>query len=160
MRSNTACATFGGVLDHRILVTRYSGGDDIVALTVGADGRISRSAGVPGMSGLNNPVDLTEDPASGNLYVSELGAKRITLLRVPAAAAAAAQQQQQAQSPSEAAPPVAPPAAVSVDQTPLATAPPTDVQTPPTPPALPPVRLPADLKLIHRVTELARLARD
>ena len=75
-------AAFGGALDHKLLVVRYSAGDDIVALKVAADGSVTQAAAVPGMSGLNDPVDLVEDPATGNLYVSELGARRITLLRV------------------------------------------------------------------------------
>jgi hypothetical protein len=73
---------FGGALDHKLLVVRYSAGDDIVALKVASDGSVSQAAGVSGMSGLNDPVDLVEDPGTGNLYVSELGAQRITLLRV------------------------------------------------------------------------------
>jgi hypothetical protein len=65
-----------------LLVCRYSGGDDIVALAVAANGAITRQyRNMTGMTGLNDPVDLTEDPRSGCLYVSELGAKRITLLR-------------------------------------------------------------------------------
>jgi glucose/arabinose dehydrogenase len=73
---------FGGALDHKLLVVRYSAGDDIIALKIASDGSVSPAAGVSGMSGLNDPVDLVEDPSTGNLYVSELGAQRITLLRV------------------------------------------------------------------------------
>ena len=58
-------------------------------MKVASDGSVSQAAGVSGLSGLNDPVDLVEDPATGNLYVSELGAQRITLLRVHNAAGAA-----------------------------------------------------------------------
>lgn len=74
---------FGGALNGKILVARYSAGDDIIALTPnGTNGDISGAdAGIPGLSGFNDPLDLTETPANGNLYVTELGAGRITLLR-------------------------------------------------------------------------------
>jgi glucose/arabinose dehydrogenase len=73
---------FGGALDHKLLVVRYSAGDDIIALKIASDGSVSQAASVSGMSSLNDPVELVEDPNTGNLYVSELGAQRITLLRV------------------------------------------------------------------------------
>ena len=37
--------------------------------------------GIQGFTQFVNPVDLTEDLSTGNLYVAELGGKRITLLR-------------------------------------------------------------------------------
>lgn len=73
---------FGGALQHKILFVRYSGGDDIIVLTPSADGAITESlTGIDGFTQFINPVDLIEDPGSGNLYVAEFGGKRVTLLR-------------------------------------------------------------------------------
>jgi len=73
---------FGGALDGKILVAEYSAGDDIVVLDPGPNGTITGAthniAGFTG--GFKNPVNLTEDLTTGFLYVSELGANRITLL--------------------------------------------------------------------------------
>ena len=81
---------FGGALDHKLLVCRYSGGGDVVALGVGPDGQITGElTGMDGMTGFVNPLDLVEHRATGNLYVAELGGQCITLLR-PAAATPAA----------------------------------------------------------------------
>ena len=74
---------FGTDLKGKILVVRYSAGDDVEVLTPGgANGDISASqTGIPGLTGLNDPVDIVENPANGNLYVAELGGFDITLLR-------------------------------------------------------------------------------
>lgn len=76
-------STFGDTLRGKLLVARYSGGKDIMSLTVGGPNLdvIATKAGRPGLGGFRDPLDLTEDVGSGNLYVSELGAGRITLLR-------------------------------------------------------------------------------
>ncbi len=72
----------GGRLDGKLLVVRYSAGQDIVTFDVAADGRLSnRTAGIPGFTGFSQPLDVTQDAATGNLYVTELGARRITLLK-------------------------------------------------------------------------------
>lgn len=77
---------FGGALKGRMLLTRYSGGDDIFILTVNPDGTLKGINGV-GMDGFNDPTDIIEDPRNGNIYVAQLGTdkssggKRITLLR-------------------------------------------------------------------------------
>jgi hypothetical protein len=72
----------GGALDGKLLVVRYSSGQDIETFDVAADGTLSnRTTGLTGMTGFCQPLDLTEDTATGNLYVTELGANRITLLR-------------------------------------------------------------------------------
>jgi len=72
---------FNGALNGKILVDEYSAGGDIVVLTPGANGTItSEQRHIAGLSGFDNPVNLVEDPANGYIYVSELGAKRITLL--------------------------------------------------------------------------------
>ena len=73
---------FQGHLDHRILVCRYNVGSDIIALTVDADGKVvGAGASVPGLRSLACPLDLVEDRDTGNVYVSEYGAKRIMLGR-------------------------------------------------------------------------------
>ncbi len=79
--------TFGGVLKNKLLVTEYSGGDDILALDPGANGNISRGNVTQVISGLTNPLDLIEDTKKniGNLYVAELindgAAGQISLLK-------------------------------------------------------------------------------
>jgi hypothetical protein len=74
--------TFGGALKGMILYVRYSGGDDIIALSPENSGSIKEAyTGIRGFTQFVNPVDLTEDVSTGNLYVAELGGKRITLLR-------------------------------------------------------------------------------
>jgi fibronectin type 3 domain-containing protein/regulation of enolase protein 1 (concanavalin A-like superfamily) len=84
---------FGGMLAGKILVTRYSGPGDIVVLTRNPDGSIrSQNTGVAGLKGFVDPIDITEDPSTGNLYVSDYGqrngaARQIYLLRpIPAGA--------------------------------------------------------------------------
>ena len=64
--------TFGGALKNKLLVVEYSGGDDILALTPDASGNISNGAVTQIVSGLNNPLDLTENTRNGNLYVAEM----------------------------------------------------------------------------------------
>lgn len=78
---------FGGALDGKLLVTRYSAGDDIIALAPGGANLdiVSSDTGIPGFSGFVDPLDLAEDLNTGNLYVTELGAQRITLLKPLAA---------------------------------------------------------------------------
>ena len=74
--------SFNGTLLGKLIVARYGGGDDLVILTPDANGAIgSVQTGVPGMTGLVDPLDVTVDPLRGNIYVSEFGASRITLLR-------------------------------------------------------------------------------
>jgi hypothetical protein len=75
---------FSGALRGKILVTRYSAGDDIVALTPGGPNLDITGAniGIAGLTGFTDPLDVVESPTgNGNLYVSELGANKITLLR-------------------------------------------------------------------------------
>ncbi|WP_171036587.1 malectin domain-containing carbohydrate-binding protein [Dyadobacter sediminis] len=84
--------TFNGALKGRLLVCRFSGGSDIIVLEPGSkvkspsvtsassDDRIydivgaqtgSGTEGISGLSGFTNPLDLTEDVETGNLYVIE-----------------------------------------------------------------------------------------
>ncbi|WP_221392907.1 putative Ig domain-containing protein [Dyadobacter sp. NIV53] len=83
---------FGGALKGRILVCRFSGGSDIIVLEPGSltnvpsinsadsDDKIydivgaqtgSGTDGITGLSGFTNPLDITEDVQTGNLYVVE-----------------------------------------------------------------------------------------
>jgi hypothetical protein len=74
--------TFGGALKGKLLLTRYSGGKDIVVLTPRPDGSIAEDVkGIVGFTQLNSPLGLVEDLPTGNLYVSEFGNQRISLLR-------------------------------------------------------------------------------
>jgi hypothetical protein len=77
-RSNAA----GGKLQGKLLVTRYSGGDDIVVLSLDDIGRVTGAAtGIEGLTGFTDPLDLIEDTRNGNLYVVEHGGQKITLLK-------------------------------------------------------------------------------
>ncbi|MDP9794019.1 hypothetical protein J2S43_002531 [Catenuloplanes nepalensis] len=71
---------FGGALRGKLLVVRYSSGQDIQTFDVAPNGTLSsRTTGLTGLTGFSQPLDVTEH--LGNLYVTELGANRITLLR-------------------------------------------------------------------------------
>lgn len=80
---------FDGALLGKLLVVRFSGGDDIIVLTPGIGGEIIRSqTGFPGMTGFNlNPLDLVENPSNGFIYLTEYGDQstaagaKLTLLR-------------------------------------------------------------------------------
>lgn len=103
-------SAFNGALKGKLLVTRFSGGGDIIILEPGAmvkDPNVTSagsddsmydivratagigSKGVTGISGFANPLDIVEDVKTGNLYVSEFNRQddpnkiaQITLLRV------------------------------------------------------------------------------
>lgn len=62
---------FGGALQNKLLVTEFSGGDDILALTPGTNGNINSGA-TKVFSNLTDPLDLIENTRNGNLYVAEL----------------------------------------------------------------------------------------
>ena len=82
--------TFGGKLKGKLMVCRYNVGSGIIVLTLDDKGDVIGDAfGYEGLTGLINPLDITEDRRNGNLYVTEYGALRITLLR-PAKGSAAA----------------------------------------------------------------------
>jgi hypothetical protein len=71
-----------GPVAGRMLITRYSGGDDLILLTTNARGAVIESiTGIDGLTGFSDPLDLVEDPQTGNLYIIEHGAKRLTLAR-------------------------------------------------------------------------------
>jgi glucose/arabinose dehydrogenase len=74
--------SFGGALRGCLLVTRLSGGQDILIIRLSESGEVVETiAGAPGMTQFDQPLDLVEDPTTGNLYVTEMRARRITLLR-------------------------------------------------------------------------------
>ncbi len=89
--------TFNGALKGKLLVCRYSNHDDIVVLEPGADGNVAADKaytdcvnGIPGLGGFADPLDVVEDPLTGNLYVSEFSEwksalAQISLCRVPPA---------------------------------------------------------------------------
>ena len=80
--ANGATGYRGGALDGKLLVVRYSSGQDIETFDVAANGTLSnRTTGITGLTGFSQPLDVTQDTATGNLYVTELGAGRITLLK-------------------------------------------------------------------------------
>ena len=72
-----------GNLQGALLVCRYSGGSDLIALMPdGPNGDIQTAKiGIPGFTGFTDPLDLVEDPATGNLYVSDFGTGNIILLK-------------------------------------------------------------------------------
>ncbi|WP_247828490.1 PA14 domain-containing protein [Arthrobacter antioxidans] len=92
--------TFGGQLKGRLLVTRFSNNNDLIFLQPDpATGEILGAqvpTGVPGVpnttisgaDGFNDPLEVVEDPGTGNLYVNQYdrsgGAQKMFLLRVPA----------------------------------------------------------------------------
>ena len=64
---------FGGALKGYLLVVEYSAGDDLLALPIPAGGGpIDRNQVLQVASGLSDPVDVTEDVTTGNLYVAQL----------------------------------------------------------------------------------------
>jgi len=78
----------GGNLQGALLVCRYSGGSDIIALVPnGPNGDIlTTKIGIPGFTGFGDPLDITEDPLTGNLYVSDFQRQTIVLLKPSAQA--------------------------------------------------------------------------
>jgi len=78
---------FDGVLKGALLITRYSAGDDLIVLWPNdTSGDIARSdSRIASFDPLADPLDIVEDPATGNLYVSELSQtfnnNRLILLR-------------------------------------------------------------------------------
>jgi hypothetical protein len=76
-------SNFGGALKGKLLVARYSAGDDIVALTPGGSALdiVGADTSIPGFGGLTDPLDIVEDRSTGNVYVSAVAASRLVLLR-------------------------------------------------------------------------------
>jgi hypothetical protein len=77
--SGNACK---GKLDRRLLICRYSRGNDILVLTLGTDGRVvDRQFDIPGLGGFDNPLDVAQDRTTGNLYVCDFGRQVIYLCK-------------------------------------------------------------------------------
>jgi fibronectin type 3 domain-containing protein len=92
-------SAFGGKLKGRLLVTRFSNNNDLIFLQPdAATGKIlgaQTSIGITGVAnstiggvdGFNDPLEVVEDPKTGNLYVNQYdrgGAdQKMFLLRVP-----------------------------------------------------------------------------
>lgn len=73
----------GGDLQGAMIVCRFSGGSDLIALVPdGPNGDIGTSKiGIPGFTGFSKPLDLVEDTNTGNIYVSDYDTEQIVLLR-------------------------------------------------------------------------------
>ena len=66
---------FGGLLSGYMLIARYNGGSDLLAVKPNSDGTISKSnieTRITGFTGLQKPLDLVEDSATGNVYVVQM----------------------------------------------------------------------------------------
>jgi mono/diheme cytochrome c family protein/glucose/arabinose dehydrogenase len=73
---------FNGRLDGKLIVCRFNMGSDLICVGLDNGGNVSSiQTGITGFTHLVNPLDLTEDLATGNIYVAEYGAQHITLLR-------------------------------------------------------------------------------
>ncbi|WP_062318478.1 PA14 domain-containing protein [Demequina maris] len=97
--------TYGGQLEHRIIVVRFSNNNDLIFLQADqATGEILGGqtevgiTGVPnstisGVGGFNDPLEVVEDTRNGNLYVNQYdragSSQGLFLLRVPASQQAA-----------------------------------------------------------------------
>ena len=69
-RNTTA---FGGAFAGKMVVVRYSANQELVAFNVASDGSLSSAVtGITGFTGFKQPLDVTEDVSTGNLYVTEL----------------------------------------------------------------------------------------
>jgi hypothetical protein len=67
----------------KLLVVRFSGGDDIISLTLDPVTKNVSAAqtGIIGFTGFSDPLDLIANPSTGHVYVTEHAARKITLLR-------------------------------------------------------------------------------
>ena len=66
-------AAFNGALTGKLVVVRYSANQELVTFDVRANGSLSTATtGITGFTGFAQPLDVTEDVATGNLYVAEL----------------------------------------------------------------------------------------
>ncbi|WP_157243457.1 PKD domain-containing protein, partial [Algoriphagus resistens] len=72
-----------GNLQGAMLVVRYSGGSDIIALVPDGPGGDVQTfkIGIPGFTGFGDPLDLIEDVSTGNIYVSDYARQQIVLLK-------------------------------------------------------------------------------
>ena len=57
-------------LKGKLLVTRYSGFDDVVAVTLGSDGNATSIDSIVPTRSFTDPLDIAQSPTTGYLYVS------------------------------------------------------------------------------------------
>lgn len=70
---------FNGALNGKIMIVRYSGGDDIMVMSPNASGQITGAqTGYTGLTGFVNPLDIIQNPTTGQLYVIEFGDQAMT----------------------------------------------------------------------------------
>lgn len=63
---------FGGVLKNKLLVVRFSGQKDIIALEPDNLGNITAAyTGIAGFTGFIDPLELVEDTRNGNIYIAQ-----------------------------------------------------------------------------------------
>ena len=64
---------FNGRLRGMLMVARFSGQDDVLAMEPGntSGDVLITFPDIPGLQGLDDPLDVIEDPRTGNMYVSE-----------------------------------------------------------------------------------------
>jgi hypothetical protein len=64
---------FGGKLRGMLMVVRFSGQDDIIVMQPGNNSGdiIAAFEDVPGLQGYDDPLDVVEDPRTGNLYLAQ-----------------------------------------------------------------------------------------
>ncbi|WP_299449786.1 LamG-like jellyroll fold domain-containing protein [uncultured Serinicoccus sp.] len=84
--------TFGGQLQGRMMVVRFSGNDDLLTMQVDSDGTVlgaQPGTDIPGFTGYADPLDVIEDTSvhEGNLYINQYNRggepQELYLLRVP-----------------------------------------------------------------------------
>nr|WP_306270353.1 Ig-like domain-containing protein [Ornithinimicrobium sp. HY1793] len=84
--------TFGGALQGRMMVIRFSANDDILTFQVAGDGEVlgtQPGTDIPGFTGYVDPLDLVEDTEvnPGNIYINQYNRggepQQLYLLRVP-----------------------------------------------------------------------------
>ena len=80
--AESKAGAFGNRLTGNVFAARFSAGDDLVLLQMDTAGNVvGQLTDLPGLTGLGSPLNVLEDPATGNLYVTEFDQGRITLLR-------------------------------------------------------------------------------
>jgi hypothetical protein len=79
---NSHGKAFSGALDGKLFITRFSGGKDIIVLNLNDKGEVTESiTGIAGLTNFTQPLDITQDPANGNVYVAEYQGQELALLR-------------------------------------------------------------------------------
>jgi hypothetical protein len=74
-------STFGGALKGKLMIVRYSSGDNILVLTPVSGGMVNPLVLNTGTATFTDPLDIAEDAANGNLYVTEHAGMKVSLLR-------------------------------------------------------------------------------